>query len=48
VHFPFSATQVEPFRAGAAQVSLGFGHPRDGHMAVLPQDARAELASDFD
>jgi hypothetical protein len=48
VHFPFSPTQVERFRAGAAQVSLGFGHPRYGHVAVLPQDVRAELASDFD
>jgi hypothetical protein len=29
-------------------VSLGSDHPRYGHMTVLPQDARAELASDFD
>jgi hypothetical protein len=48
VHFPFSPAQVERFRASAAQVSLGFGHPRYGHTASLPQEARAELANDFD
>jgi hypothetical protein len=48
VHFPFTAAQVERFRAPGAQVSLGFGHPRYGHMAVLPQEARAALANDFD
>lgn len=48
VHFPFSAAQIERFRAPGTQVSLGFGHPRYGHMAVLPQEVRAELASDFD
>jgi hypothetical protein len=48
VHFPFTAAQVERFRAPGTQVSLGFGHPRYGHMAVLPQEVRAELANDFD
>jgi hypothetical protein len=34
--------------ASGTQVSLGFGHPRYGHMAVLPPEVRAELANDFD
>jgi hypothetical protein len=29
-------------------VTQGFSHPRYGHMAVLPEEARAELAKDFD
>jgi hypothetical protein len=48
VHFRFSAAQVERFRAPGTQVSLGFNHPRYGHMAVLPPEVRAELANDFD
>jgi len=34
--------------APGTQVSLGFSHPRYGHVAVLPQEVRAELANDFD
>jgi Protein of unknown function (DUF3501) len=48
VHFPFSAAQIERFRAPGTQVSLGFSHPRYGHIAMLPQEVRAELAGDFD
>jgi hypothetical protein len=48
VHFRFSTAQVERFRAPGTQVTLGFNHPRYGHMAVLPQEVRAELANDFD
>jgi hypothetical protein len=48
VHFPFTAARVERFRAPGAQVTQGFSHPRYGHMAVLPEEARAELAKDFD
>jgi hypothetical protein len=48
VHFPVTAAQVERFRAPGTHVSLGFSHPRYGHVAVLPQEVRAELANDFD
>jgi hypothetical protein len=48
VHFPFTAAMVERFRAPGTQVTLGFSHPRYGHMAVLPQEVRTELANDFD
>ena len=46
VHFPFTAAQVEKFRAGG-QVILGLNHPNYGHMAVLGEAVRAELAGDF-
>jgi hypothetical protein len=48
VHFPFTARQIERFRTAGAQVLLGFDHPHYGHMAVLREDVRAELAKDFD
>jgi hypothetical protein len=48
VHFPFSAAQVEKFRVRGAQVVLGLNHSKYGHMAVLPEAMRAELAQDFD
>jgi hypothetical protein len=48
VHFPFNAAQIERFRAPGTQVSLGFSHPRYGHIAMLPREVRAELAGDFD
>jgi len=46
VHFPFTPAQVEKFRAGG-QVILGLNHPNYGHMAVLGEAVRAELAGDF-
>ncbi|MGO9674124.1 MAG: DUF3501 family protein [Methylocella sp.] len=48
VHFDFSPAQIAAFRAPGAEVVLGFTHPRYGHMTVLPENVRAELASDFD
>jgi len=47
VHFPFAPAQVEKFRAGGAQVVLGLNHRNYGHMAVLPEAVRAEMAQDF-
>ncbi len=47
VHFKFSQGQVAKFRATGTQVVLGFKHPNYGHMAVLPELSRAELAKDF-
>ena len=48
VHFPFTKAQIAAFRAPGAQVIVGFGHENYGHMAVLPEPARTELAADFD
>lgn len=48
VHFDFSPAQIAAFRAPGAEVVLGFAHPRYGHMTVLPDNVRMELASDFD
>jgi hypothetical protein len=48
VHFPFTAAEIAAFRAPGAQVVLGLSHPHYGHMAVLADAVRAELARDFD
>jgi hypothetical protein len=48
VHFPFTKAQIARFRAPGAQIVLGLAHPAYSHMAVIPEDVRAELAKDFD
>lgn len=48
VHFAFTPAQIAAFRAAGAQVSLGFSHPAYGHIAILPEAVRVELAADFD
>jgi Protein of unknown function (DUF3501) len=48
VHFPFTPEQIAKFRAPETQVVIGFDHPNYGHMAVMPEAVRAELAKDFD
>jgi len=48
VHFAFTPAQIAAFRAPGAQVSLGFSHPAYGHIAILPEAVRVELAADFD
>ena len=47
VHFPFTDGQAQKFRAGGAQVVIGFRHPQYSHMAVLPDPVRQALAGDF-
>jgi hypothetical protein len=47
VHFPFTPRQIAAFRAPGAEVVLGFSHPNYGHMTVLPEAVRAQLAGDF-
>jgi hypothetical protein len=48
VWFPFSATQIAPFKASGARIIVGFDHPNYAHMAVMPEPVRAALAEDFD
>lgn len=48
VHFSFSPDQIARFRAGGQMIVVGMEHPNYGHMAVMPETMRAELAGDFD
>ncbi|WP_448192070.1 DUF3501 family protein [Azospirillum sp. sgz301742] len=47
VHFDFTPEQVTAFRAPGTQVVIAFAHPNYGHMAVMPERVREELAKDF-
>lgn len=47
LHFPFTAELVEAFRKPSAQITLGIGHPKYGHIAILPEDVREALSGDF-
>ena len=48
IHFHFTDEQVARFRAAGARVILGFDHPADSHMTILPEEVRGALAQDFD
>jgi hypothetical protein len=48
VHFAFTSEQIARFRTPGAEVILGLSHANYGHMAVVPEAVRAELARDFD
>jgi hypothetical protein len=48
VHFKFTPEQIARFRTPGAEVVLGLTHPNYGHMAIVPEAIRAELARDFD
>jgi hypothetical protein len=47
LRFVFTPSQIEAFRNGSETVILGIAHPNYGHMAVVPDDVRRELAKDF-
>ena len=47
VHFPFTPAQIAVFSRPGTEVVLGFSHPNYGHMTMLPEAVRAELAGDF-
>lgn len=48
VHFSFTPAQIAKFRTSSQMVVVGMEHPNYGHMAVMPDAMRAELAGDFD
>jgi hypothetical protein len=47
VHFPFTAEQKRKFAVAGTQVLIGFDHPNYGHLAVMPEPVRQELARDL-
>jgi hypothetical protein len=48
VHFNFTPAQIAKFRQPGLMIVIGMEHPNYGHMAVMPDAMRAELAQDFD
>ncbi len=47
IHFDFTPEQIEAFRTVGAPVTIAITHPDYGHMAMMPEITRAELAKDF-
>jgi hypothetical protein len=47
LHFPLTGAQVAAFRTPGASVQLGCADPRYAHIAVIGEEARAELAGDL-
>ena len=47
LHFPFTAGQIAKFCQPGVQVTLGIGHFKYGHMAIVPEKVRAALSADF-
>ena len=48
LHFPFSQKEAEVFCKPGEKVIIGCDHENYGHMAQISEEARAELATDFD
>ena len=47
LRFTFTPAQIAAFRAGSEPVVIGMSHGNYGHMAVMPPNVRAALATDF-
>jgi len=47
LHFPMTGAQIAAFKAPGARALVGCDHPRYAHLAVLSDEARAELARDL-
>ena len=48
MRFPFTRPQVEAFRSGAGEITVGFDHPNYGHLTIMPPAVREALSRDFD
>jgi hypothetical protein len=47
VRFPFTPEQKRAFAGSETPVTLGFDHPRYGHLAMMPSEIRQALTGDL-
>ena len=47
VRFPLTPEQKKAFAGSEAPVTIGFDHPRYGHLATVPPEVRRTLAGDL-
>lgn len=47
LRFPMAHAQAEAFRGAGVRVLVAIEHAKYGHMAVMPEEMRAELARDL-
>ncbi len=48
LHFPFTETQAKKIKNPKTDVTLGIGHKKYGHIAMVSDVVREALAADFD
>ena len=48
LHFPLTAKQISAFKQPGAKPILSLSHANYAHMALIPENVRAALATDFD
>ena len=48
IHFRLSDLQVDMFKKPETKISVGITHPAYGHSAVISEDVRVSLVTDFD
>lgn len=47
LHFDFTPEQIAAFRTAGTEILVAVAHENYGHMAIMPEAVRAELAADF-
>jgi uncharacterized protein DUF3501 len=47
IRFAFTPGHIADFRRATREIIVGIGHPNYRHMAVMPDEMRRELATDF-
>jgi hypothetical protein len=47
VHFRFTPAQISLFRAPGAEVTVAVTHANYAHMAIMPENVKSELTTDF-
>jgi hypothetical protein len=48
IHFKLSDLQIDMFKKPETKISVGITHPAYGHNAVISEDVRISLVTDFD
>jgi hypothetical protein len=48
IHFKLSDLQIDMFKKPETKISVGITHPAYGHRAVISEDVRTSLITDFD
>ena len=47
LHFPFTDAQIAAWKSGEGQAMFHIDHPNYGHIAIINDEMRRELAGDF-
>ncbi|HEY9580564.1 MAG TPA: DUF3501 family protein [Rhizorhapis sp.] len=47
LHFPFADAQIQTWKSGEGQAMFHIDHPHYGHIAIINEEMRRDLGSDF-